>query len=265
MGLSRMTRIKLSKMNQVFQKWPKGTVATQTWLNKLGVSSKLANWHVGSGWLVRFGARAFIQPGTQVDWRGGLYALQIQLGMTVHVGGLPALELQGRSHYVPLGQPKKVLLVSDRPEQLPSWFRNHDWEASLEHCCLLLFEQVPEEATTYLDSGGFEIVMSSAERAVMEQIHLARSNDDIEHVHQLMEGLSTLRPDIVQGLLENCRSAKVKRFFLWSAQTSGHAWFSRLDPLRIDLGRGKRQIYKGGEFNRQYQITVPKQEELPHV
>lgn len=260
-----MTRKKPAKMNQVFQKWPKGTVATQTWLNQLGVSSKLANWHIGSGWLVRFGARAFIQPGSQVDWRGGLYALQIQLGMSVHVGGQSALELQGWAHYVPLGQHKKVVLVSDRPEQLPSWFRNHHWEVTLEHRCMLLFEQIPEEATTYLECGGFKIAMSSAERALMEQIHLTRSNDDIEHAHLLMEGLSTLRPDIVQDLLENCRSAKVRRFFLWSAQTSGHAWFSHLDPLRIDLGKGKRQIYKGGEFNQQYQITVPKQEELPNV
>ena len=118
-----MTSQKTAKINQVFQEWPKGTVATQTWLNQLGVSSKLANWHVGSGWLRRFGPRAFTQPGDQVGWQGGLYALQTQLGMTVHVGGRTALELQGRSHFVPLGREKQVILVSDQPEQLPAWFR----------------------------------------------------------------------------------------------------------------------------------------------
>ncbi len=159
-------------MNQVFQKWPKGTVATQVWLGQLGVSSKLANWHVGSGWLVRFGARAFTQPGDQVNWRGGLYALQTQLGMTVHVGGRTALELQGLSHFVPLGRQKKVILVSDQPEQLPAWFRNYRWEASLEHPCLSLFERVPDKGTAKLDCGGFEVVISSAERAVMEQMRL---------------------------------------------------------------------------------------------
>jgi len=83
-----MTSQKTAKLNQLFQRWPKGTVATQTWLNQLGISSKLANWHVGSGWLNRFGARAFKQPGDQVGWQGGLYALQTQLKMTVHIGGL---------------------------------------------------------------------------------------------------------------------------------------------------------------------------------
>jgi len=260
-----MTSKKTSKMNQVFRKWPKGTVATQAWLSQLGVSSKLANWHVGSGWLVRFGARAFTQPGDQVDWRGGLYALQTQLGLTVHVGGRTALELQGLSHFVPLGRQKRVILVSDQPEQLPAWFRNYRWDASLEHRCLSLFERVPDKATTKLDCGGFEVVASSAERAVMEQMRLARTNDDVEQAYQLMEGLSTLRPNVVQALLVNCRSVKVKRLFLWSAETVGHAWFGRLASSQVDLGKGKRQLYRGGLLDPKYQITVPEREELPNV
>ena len=260
-----MTGKRASKMNQVFQKWPKGTVATQVWLNQLGVSSKLANWHVGSGWLVRFGARAFTQPGDQVYWRGGLHALQTQLGMTVHVGGRTSLELQGRAQFVPLGRQKKVILVSDQPEQLPAWFRNYRWEASLEHRCLSLFERVPDKSSTKLDCGGFEVVISSAERAVMEQMCLSRTNDDVKQAYQLMEGLSTLRPNVVQDLLVNCRSVKVKRLFLWSAETVEHAWFDRLDPSQVDLGKGKRLLYRGGRLDSKYQITVPKQEELPGV
>jgi len=260
-----MTGKKTSKMNRVFREWPRGTVATQTWLNQFEVSSKLANWHVGSGWLVRFGARAFIQPGDQVDWRGGLYALQTQLGLSVHVGARTALELQGLSQFVPLGQQEKVILISDCPEQLPAWFRNHPWKVKLEHHCLSLFNRIPEAASTKLDCGGFEIVMSSPERAIMEQMRLIKTNDDIEQAHQLMEGLTTLRPSVVQDLLVNCRSVKVKRLFLWSAETIGHAWFDRLDLAQVDLGKGRRQLYKGGRLNLKYQITVPPQEELPGV
>jgi len=185
--------------------------------------------------------------------------------MTVHVGGRTALELQGRAHFVPLGRQKKVILVSDQPEQLPAWFKNYRWEASLEHCCLSLFEHVPDKAIAKLDCGGFEVVISSAERAVMEQMHLARTNDDVEQAYQLMEGLNTLRPNVVQDLLVNCRSVKVKRLFLWSAETVGHTWFGRLDSSRVDLGKGKRQLYKGGRLDLKYQITVPKREELPSV
>jgi hypothetical protein len=265
MKVSRNTSRKLSKINQVFRKWPKGTVATQDWLTEQGVSSKLAIWHVGSGWLARFGPRAFTQPDDQVDWRGGLYALQTQLGMTVHAGGVTSLELQGRSHFIPLGEKKMVILISDRPEQLPAWFKKHQWKDNVEHRCLSLFENVPKEATTQLDCGGFKVAMSSAERAIMEQIHMAGSNNEIEHVLQLMEGLTTLRPQIAQELLESCRSAKVKRVFLWSAETAGHSWFNRLDLSRFDLGKGKRQIYKGGRLNQKYGITVPGREEFPYV
>jgi hypothetical protein len=260
-----MTSQKTSKMNQVLQKWPRGTVATQAWLNKLGVSNKLANWHVGSGWLVRFGSGAFAQAGDSVDWRGALYALQTQLAMTVHVGGRTALELEGRSHFVPLGTQKQIILISDRSETLPAWFLNHRWDVHLEHHTIRLFDEVPTTATVTQDCGRFDVLMSSTERAIMEQMHLARSNEDVTQAYQLMEGLTALRPNVVQVLLEHCRSAKVKRLFLWSAEACQHAWFSRVDLSRVNLGKGKRQIYKGGQFNQKYQITVPKQEELPNV
>jgi len=238
---------------------------TQTRLDQLEVSSKLANWHVDSGWLERFGARAFIQPGDQVDWRGGLYALQTQLGLSVHVGARTALELQGLSQFVPIGRQGKVILISDRPEQLPRWFRNHPWKVELEHHRLSLFTRVPEAASIKLDCGGFGIVASSSERAIMEQMRLTRTNEDVEQAYQLMEGLTTLRPRVVQELLANCRSVKVKRLFLWSAETIGHPWFARLDLAQVDLGKGRRQLYKGGSLNLKYQITVPTEEELPGV
>jgi hypothetical protein len=257
-----MTSKEPSKINWVYQKWPKRTVATLVWLKGLGVSIKLANWHVRSGWLEDFGAGAFIQPGDQVSWQGGLYALQAQLGMTIHAGGRTALELQGLSHYVPLGEHKKVILISNKPEQIPAWFRNKNWDALVELIRMSLFTSIPPEAVSKSDCGGFEIVMSSSERAVMEQMYLAKSNEDIEHVYQLMEGLNTLRPGVIQELLENCRSVKVKRLFLWSAESVGHDWFSRLDTSRIDLGKGS---ISGGLFNQHYQITVPKQGELTGV
>ncbi len=253
------------KLNQLLKKWQKGTVTTKAHLDRLGIYRQLVAKYVHYGWLDRLGPGAFLRSGDHVDWRGAIYALQTQLGMTVHVGGRSALELQGLSHFVPLGRQKSIILVSDQPERLPAWFRNHRWKDSLEHHCLSLFERVPDKATATLDCGGFHVFMSSAERAVMEQMRLVSTNGEVEHAYQLMEGLSTLRPNVVQELLVNCRSVKVKRLFLWSAETTGHAWFDRLDPSRVDLGRGKRQLYEGGHLNQKYQITVPKQEELPSV
>ena len=252
-----MTSRNVSKINQVLQEWPRNTVVTQHWLILLGVSSKLANWHVGSGWLERFGTGAYTRPGDHVEWQGGLHALQTQLDKTVHVGGQTALELQGLSHFVPIGKHKKIFLISDQQERLPTWFRNHQWGVDIEHRCLSLFEHVPAKSATELDCGGFKITMSGRERAMMEQMRLVRSNNDLEQVCLLMEGFTTARPAMVQELLENCRSVKVKRLFLWSSETAGHGWFRRLDLSRIDLGKGKRQIYSGGRYDSKYMITVP--------
>lgn len=253
------------KLNQVLQNWPQGTVATQRWLDSQGVTSKLANWHVGSGWLARFGPRAFCRPGDTVDWRGGLHALQTQLGMTVHVAALTALEFQGRAHYLPLGAAHTVKLVSDKPEHLPTWFKTRPWQARVHHYSLSLFDSSLPMSMTKLDCGSFQVLMSSPERAILEELRLAQTNEAIEHSLQLMENLVTLRPQLVQELLESCMSIKVKRLFLWTAERAQHAWVEDLKVDRIDLGSGKRQLYKGGRFDPKYQITVPEEEVLPDV
>ena len=73
----------------------------------------------------------------------------------------------------------------------------------------------------------------------------------------LAEGLSDLSPHRLQILLEACVSVKVKRLFLFFADRHRHAWRSRLDLSRIDLGAGKRVLVKGGSLDRRYNITVP--------
>ena len=58
-------------------------------------------------------------------------------------------------------------------------------------------------------------------------------------------------------LLRECRSVKVKRLFLWFADQHGHAWVERLDREGVDLGSGKRMLFRGGKLDRKYRITVP--------
>lgn len=166
---------------------------------------------------------------------------------------------------MPLGSGKRIILISDIPETLPTWFRKRPWEAQIEHHSLKLFECIPPESSRQINCGSFKIAASSPERAIMEEMRLVRTNEDIEHSIQLLENLVTLRPNIVQRLLEACTSIKVKRLFLWGAERIGHAWFELLAPGNVDLGAGKRQLYKGGAFDAKYRITVPQEEELPDV
>jgi hypothetical protein len=254
-----------TKINQLLREWPKGTVATQPWLDQKGISRKLANWYVKSNWLERFGPRAFVRSGDNVDWTGGLYALQTQLGMTVHAGARTALELRGFGHFLPLGSAPVVILVSDTTEHLPAWFSKNEWQSRLRHRVLRLFDRLPDHASTSIDCGAFLIGASSPERAIMEMMHMANDNSAVEHAHTLMRGLTTLRPAVVQSLLESCRSVKVRRLFLWSAESHGHAWFGRLKVSDVDMGSGKRQVFEGGAYSSKYQITVPPGEKLPDV
>jgi hypothetical protein len=72
-----------------------------------------------------------------------------------------------------------------------------------------------------------------------------------------MEGLVNLSPRRLQKLLEDCKSVKVKRLFFFLADRHAHAWLKRTERGRIDLGKGKRMLVRGGKLDPKYQITVP--------
>jgi hypothetical protein len=71
-----------------------------------------------------------------------------------------------------------------------------------------------------------------------------------------MESLVTLRPEVVQKLLEMCRFVKVKRLFMYMAEKHRYPWVEKLDLSGIDFGKGKRRIVSGGELDPKYLITV---------
>ena len=51
---------------------------------------------------------------------------------------------------------------------------------------------------------------------------------------------------------------KVKRlFFFFLADRHDHAWLKKVEHSRIDLGKGKRMLVKGGKLDAKHQITVP--------
>ena len=192
----------------------------------------------------------------QVDYLGGIYALQSQLGKTIHPAGKTALSMQGKSHYLELST-KRVQLFGNQNENLHQWFKNRDWKVSVNY-----------KATNFLpaDLGlvevehkNFKVKVSSPARAVMECLYLAPKLQPLQETFELMEGLNNMRPALTQQLLESCRSVKVKRLFLFMADKAGHDWLSYLNLERIDLGSGKRSIVKDGVYVPRYQITIPKE------
>jgi Transcriptional regulator, AbiEi antitoxin, Type IV TA system len=73
----------------------------------------------------------------------------------------------------------------------------------------------------------FSIKVSSPERAMLECLYLSPDTVDLMECHQIMAGMTTLRPKLVQKLLEHCNSIKVKRLFLYLANRAGHDWLKR--------------------------------------
>ena len=105
----------------------------------------------------------------------------------------------------------------------------------------------------------FSIRISSPERAILEYLHLAPDSIDLMECYQVMEGLSTLRPRLMQQRLEECRSIKVKRLFLYMAEKARHEWVKRLELSKLDLGKGPRSIVKGGVYSNKYALNLPKE------
>ncbi len=65
--------------------------------------------------------------------------------------------------------------------------------------------------------------------------------------------------EVLQSLLECCTSVKVKRLFMYMAESHQHPWVGKLDLSIVDFGQGKRVIVKAGLLDKKYNITVPRQ------
>lgn len=238
--------------------WPAGTVTVQPWLEKRGIYRQLAHTYVKGGWLNQLTRGAYSRAGETVNWMGGLYAIQKQLGLPIHVGAKTALSLRGYAHYLSFGKGQTITLFGSPDAKLPSWFKKAPWDEKIVYSRTNLFNDNKTLGLTASKSDFFDITISSPERAIMELIYHIPKHANYNDAHISMESLTTLRPSLVQSLLENCNSAKVKRFFMWLAESYQHRWLKRLNLDEIDFGRGKRVIVKGGVFNKKYNITVPK-------
>lgn len=233
-----------------------GTVYVAAWLEGRGISRDLQKHYRRSGWLESAGTGAFKRPGEQVTWQGGLYALQAQSGLAVHAGALTALALQGFAHYIRLGA-ETVFLFSPPRVSLPAWFRTRDWGQAIHHCKTSVLPAALGLAD--YQAGAFSIKIAVPERAFLESLHLAPDTVDLMECYQIMEGLTTLRPKLLQQLLEQCGSVKAKRLFLFMAEKAGHEWFKRLNVEKLDLGTGARTVTKGGVYVSSYSLTLPKE------
>lgn len=215
---------------------------------------------VKSHWLARVGSEAYKKPGVNITWIGALAAVQTQLQLPIHAGAKTALELLGQTHFVPIQGIRRVMLFNRSNEKIPKWFRDpNSWNVKLLINKTTLFQG--KDSTLGImnkEIEGINLQLSTPERAALEILSLVPYRQSFDEAVKLLEGLSQLRPSLVQSLLLQCKSIKTKRLFLHLADRLQHPWLTKLDLTKIDLGSGKRVIGEGGSFDSKYQISVPK-------
>lgn len=245
-----------TKLNRLMHNWPRGAVFTAKALKDHGIFKGDIAQYRKNKWLKAIGHGAYARVGDSPDWTGAVYALQHQLKLQVHVGGESALHMSGYGHFLPLSK-MIVYLFSKSKTKLPKWFLEYDWNVDIRFMTNSLFNPF-DFARTKLDIGAYEIWGASPERAILEVLHLIPKQQDFRGGLLLLENLTTLRPKLLQSLLENCTSIKVKRLFFFLADYLNHPWFKKLSVSRINLGSGKREIIKNGKLDKKYKITVPR-------
>lgn len=279
-----MSKQNSQKLNQLVHEIPEGLLVSAAWLEKKGYSAALRKKYVAAKWLEQPAHGVFRRPGGRLQWQEVVLSLQHIMQLPVIVGGRSALELHGFSHYVSMGPNQPIHLYGDKP--LPGWVSKLDLpETFVFHNAKKLFQEEPiaygltnakmnlaDGSTSSRDpvhrsfnsfasqswgSRDWPLTLSTPERAILEFLDEVPQRESFHQADVLMEGLRTLSPRRLQKLLQDCRSVKVKRLFLWFSERHHFRWLNQIDRQRIDLGKGKRMLVRGGKFNGKYQITVP--------
>ncbi len=241
-----------TKINKVIELTATGGVLTAPWLTYHGISrSEQANY-VKTGWLKRIDRGIYVIATEQCRFYPALYEYARQSVFPYHVGSFTALDLKGFTHYGQFGKPKVYLYSNSK---IPSWLVTEDWNV----------EVIPMKVSRYGDVGlttanadGIEISISSPERAFIECLDLVPEKANPMDLYYIMEMLTTLRPKLLQPLLE-LATIKTRRLFLYMADKAGHLWLEDIDLSAIDLGRGDRSICPGGKYDSKYRIVIPKE------
>jgi hypothetical protein len=249
------------------------------WLKYQGISSSSVHDYVAGGWLERVQSRLYRRPteppqSGPMAWETAVASAQLVAKAPFHVGGASALDLLGLSHFLQMGNTRTVWLYDSR-RGIPPWLEKLPLDADLIIVRRKLFaadeiglEYRPVDTTTHRVGLPVErpseeglwrqfLRMSAAERASLELLAEIEDEFTFQAADSIFEGLSNLRPAVLRKILDACMSVKAKRLFFFFAERHQHAWARALDPQQFDLGRGKRQIVKGGRLDDRFQITVP--------
>ena len=252
-----MSLLNKEKMKQLYQILPSDVVVSASWLESKNISMQLRFKYVQNGWLHTLGKSTYIINPNNYTWQGLVVGIQHFMKLQYYVGGLKALELQGFSHYLPIGNENTITLYGEK--NFPAWLKN------IEISEVIVLHKKPNFKNLGLKNiestiKGYDLIVSSPERAIFELLYLVEKDGlSFEFVSEIFEGLTTLRPNVINELIERCDSKKVIRMFCFFMDYYNHQWKNFVNLDNIEIGTGKMQIVKAGSLDKKYLITVPKE------
>lgn len=247
----------MSKINQILAQWTPRDVHTLRWFKHFEVEQRLAFQYAQSGTLRKIGEGVFVRPNDELYWPAAVRAMQEELGLNLHVSGLTALSLQGLSHQVLAGG--VIELTTYSRATLPAWVRKNDWGVAFR----LKQSRMFKTPLSFIgqDMKDLVIRVSPRELAFLEYIVVSDLTYSFSSLEDQLVSLRTMQSTVLQKLLEECSSVKVKRVFLYLSRELEMPYYKKLDLTRMNLGSGKRVVVEGGQLDPDFQITVPRKTE----
>lgn len=223
-------------------------------LERQGFSQDLIQWYRKSGWIKNLGRGAYCFQDSTCNLYDAVFAINGQTDFRLHFGGKTALqEFYGISHFSLMKENSKELFIDSENKKLPFWFTGNFANEILLRQTEFVKSDNNIEDVEYQQK---VLKVSSKERCFLELLYSVPEMTSSVEAKEILELLPTLRPKILQTLLENCSSAKVKRLFFYLSQKVNHSWLKYLNKDKIDLGSGVREIEKGGTFIKEFEIVV---------
>ncbi len=212
-------------------------------LEKLGISKDLAVYYVRAGWLERLGNGVYIKPGSEPELSLSIKLLN-DTAKDLHLGGKSALEVYGITHY--LSYKPITYLYGSRPFNVPEWFSSRfNCKYNQKH----LFEEdvmQPLYVGSYEGRGEKWNSVSDPERAVLEMLSEVGLRQSLSEAVEIMESCYTLRSDVMETLLDACRSVKAVRLFRDIAKKISLPVISELSEMSLKRGSASNWVGKDG-------------------
>lgn len=199
---------------------PRGAPFDNHVLAQLGISSALAHHYLQSGWLVRLGRGVFMFPNDVFQRDACLKFLSTRI-TGFHVGGKTALAWRGVRHNLP-SQEALQLWGEAKSVQLPEWFKSR-FPARYTARCLFSKKLPRNWGLQSLPEAPDGPMVSEPERALLEMLSEVGVSQSVEEARNIMEGIRSLRLEVLQPLLKHCNRVKVARLcILWAEQLNLH-------------------------------------------